>query len=274
MRFFLSLLAVVHGLIHLMGPAKAFGFAELPQLTLPISSPVALLWLLAAALLFATATALCVSPRWWWVVGALAVVASQAVIVTSWTDAKYGTLANVVFLAAAVYGAFAWGPFGLRAEYEQRAARAVARLSAVPPVTEADLATLPAPVQRYLRYVGVVGHPQVRGFRVRFSGRIRSGPDAAWMPFRGEQHSFLEPPTRLFFMRATMRGLPVDALHAYEGTDARMRVKVLSIAPVVDASGVDFARTETVTLFNDMCIMAPATLVDPAIFGRRSTRRR
>ena len=44
-----------------------------------------------------------------------------------------------------------------------------------------------------------------------------------------------------------------------------MRVRALSIVPVVDASGVDFSRTETVTLFNDMCIMAPATLVDPAI---------
>jgi hypothetical protein len=265
MRLFLALLAVVHGLIHLMGPAKAFGFAALPQLTIPISRSVAVLWLLAAALLFVSAAALYLWPRWWWVAGALAVAVSQAVIITSWTDAKFGTLANVVLLAAAVYGAFAWGPFGLRAEYEQRAARAAARLSTAPPVTEAELASLPAPVQRYLRYAGVVGHPHVRSFRVRFSGRIRSGPDAPWMPFTGEQHSFLEPPTRLFFMHATMRGLPVDALHAYEGTDARMRVKALSVVPVVDASGVDFTRTETVTLFNDMCIMAPATLVDPAI---------
>ena len=44
-----------------------------------------------------------------------------------------------------------------------------------------------------------------------------------------------------------------------------MRVKLLSLFPVVDAGGNDFTRTETVTLFNDMCIMAPATLVDPAI---------
>lgn len=36
MRLFLVLLAAVHGLIHLMGPAKAFGLAELPQLTIPI----------------------------------------------------------------------------------------------------------------------------------------------------------------------------------------------------------------------------------------------
>ena len=265
MRLLLALLAVVHGLIHLMGPAKAFGLADLPQLTIPVSQPVSVLWLLAAAFLLFFSLALYMWPRWWWAVGTLAIVASQAAIITSWADAKYGTLANLVLLGAVVYGAFAWGPFGLRAEFERRAARAAARVSPAPPVTEAELAALPVPLQRYLHYVGVVGHPHVRGFRVRFAGRIRSGPDAPWMPFTGEQYSSLEPPSRLFFMRATMRGLPVDALHAYEEIDARMRVRVLSVVPVVDASGVEFTRTETVTLFNDMCIMAPATLVDPAI---------
>jgi hypothetical protein len=120
-------------------------------------------------------------------------------------------------------------------------------------------------VQRYLRYVGIVGHPHVRGFRVRFTGRIRSGPSAPWMAFTGEQHNFTDPPTRLFSMQATMRGLPVEGLHSYDERGARMRVKALSLFPLVDASGKDFTRTETVTLFNDMCILAPATLLDPAV---------
>jgi len=37
MRVAFALALVVHGLIHLLGVAKAFGFAELPQLTRPIS---------------------------------------------------------------------------------------------------------------------------------------------------------------------------------------------------------------------------------------------
>jgi hypothetical protein len=47
-----------------------------------------------------------------------------------------------------------------------------------------------------------------------------------------------------------------------------MRVKLLSLFPVAHAAGPAFTRTETVTLFNDRCIMAPATLVDPAIRWR------
>ena len=33
-----AIVLVVHGVIHLLGFAKAFGLAELPQLTQPISS--------------------------------------------------------------------------------------------------------------------------------------------------------------------------------------------------------------------------------------------
>jgi hypothetical protein len=81
------------------------------------------------------------------------------------------------------------------------------------------------------------------------------------MNFTAEQYSFVAPNTRLFKMNATMKGLPVDVFHSYVGSEARMRVKVLSVYPMVDASGVDFTTAETVTLFNDLCVMAPSALI-------------
>jgi hypothetical protein len=44
-----------------------------------------------------------------------------------------------------------------------------------------------------------------------------------------------------------------------------MRVKAAALVPVVDVSGAEMNQGETVTMFNDMCVMAPATLIDPAI---------
>ena len=265
MRIAFAVVLAVHSLIHLMGFLQAFGLARFAQLVTPISRAMGCVWLAATALLLAAAVTLWATPRWFWIVAGFGLVASQVAIVASWRDARFGTAVNAILLLAIVYGAFAWGPFGLRAEYEERTSRHLVPLAEPTPVTEAELAPLPPPVQRYLRYAGVVGQPHVRSFRVRFAGRLRSGPDAPWMPFAGEQHNFVDPPTRLFSMQATMRGLPVEALHAYDDGQARMRVKIMSIFPMVDASGADFTRTETVTLFNDMCIMAPATLVDPAI---------
>ena len=100
MRVALASFLVVHGLIHLLGTAKAFGWAELPQLTRPISPALGAAWLLTAMLFVGAAAALFVWPRGWWVIALCAVVLSTLVIIPSWTDAKVGALANVVILIA------------------------------------------------------------------------------------------------------------------------------------------------------------------------------
>ncbi len=271
MRIAFSVLIAVHGLIHMMGFAKAFGLASLAQLKMPISRPMGLLWLAAAVSILAAVVLLFAAPRWFWLVGLAGLVASQIAIISSWSDARFGTIANVVLLAAVVFGAFAWGPFGLRAEYERLVRDGTSRMaqSARPPnITEADLAAVPPLVQRYLRFAGVVGTPKVQGFRARMTGRIRGSATAPWMPFTAEQVNFYDPPRRYFWMEATRGGLPADVLHAYDEADASMRVRLLSMVPVVDLSGPEMMRAETVTILNDMSIFAPGRLLDPAIRWR------
>jgi hypothetical protein len=265
MKLAFTILLVIHGLLHSMGFLKAFGLLRLPQLAVPISRPLGVLWLVAGVAMLGTAVALYAWPRGWWIVGAVALVASQVAIVPSWADAKFGTAANALVLVGLAWGFLSAGPLSLRREFESEVARGLARPIPEALVSEQDLARLPSAVQRYLRYVGVVGHPRVQGLRVHFTGRIRSGPGAAWMPLTAEQYSFADRPTRLFFMQARMSGLPVEALHEYVDEHASMRVKVVSLVRMVNASGPAFTAAETVTLFNDMCVMAPATLIDPAI---------
>lgn len=270
-RIAFVVLLVIHALLHGLGFAKAFGWASLDQLKLPISRPFGVLWLAAALLLLAAVATLLTAPRWFWLVGIVALTASQIAIFSSWSDARFGTLPNVLLLIGLVYGAFAWGPFGLRAEYEQLVRDGLTRAAeGAPPqvITEADLATLPAPVQRYLRFVGVVGTPHVRSFRVRMTGRIRGSTTSPWMPLTAEQHNFFDPPRRYFWLEATRAGLPVDGLHAYGSAGASMRIRLLSLFPVVDLGGADMTRAETVTVLNDMCIFAPASLVDAPIHWR------
>ena len=73
----------VHGVIHLMGFAKAFGYAELPQLTQPISRAAGVAWLSAAALVIASAAMFGLGHRRFWMVGAVALVVSQLVIASA-----------------------------------------------------------------------------------------------------------------------------------------------------------------------------------------------
>ena len=105
----------------------------------------------------------------------------------------------------------------------------------------------------------------VQDYQLRFTGRIRSGPDTPWMSFEARQRSVVEAPLRLFLMHARMRGLPVQAFHRYEGGRATMRVRLGGVIPVADAAGDVMDVSETVTVLNDMCLLAPATLLDPRI---------
>ncbi|MDP1832846.1 MAG: hypothetical protein Q8K67_12365 [Geothrix sp.] len=258
------IVVVIHGLIHLLGFTKAFGFAELPQLTHPISRRLGLLWLAAAILLVATMAALVVWPRWWWLPGALALIVSQGIIALSWGDAKVGTLVNLVLLVGVLYGFASRGPLSLGAKYERHLDQ-VRRVALSPMLTEADLAPLPEPVRRYVRVAGALGRPRIRNFCATWKGRIRSSATSPWMDFTAEQLNTVDPPRRFFKMDAVMKGLPVDVLHAFDEGGATMRVRLLSAITMVDLKGPDLTRAETVTLFNDLCVLAPGALVSPLI---------
>ena len=264
-RWVVVALLTVHGLIHLLGTTKGWGWAKVEQLKQPISPTLGFAWLVAAVLVLTAAAMIAArAPSWWWAVAVVAAVASQAVIITSWSDAKAGTAANVVLVLAAALGFAALGPGSFAAQWDHRVQAA---LTAAPPagpvVTEEDLVSLPAPLATYLRLSGALGNPRVTSFAATVHGRIRSGPETPWMSFTGRQVNTLGPnPQRLFYLDAVRGGLPVTVLHDYHDATATMRGKVLSLFPMLDASGPAMDQSETVTVFNDMVVFAPAALLD------------
>lgn len=258
-------LLVLHGLVHLIGAAKGLGWAEVPSLTQPVSPAMGVVWLAAAGLLVGAAALMFLWPRGWWLVGAAAVALSAIAMASSWTDAKFGAPLTILAAVGVAYGFLSQGPLSLRAEYD----RDVAQLLADPPqatlMTDADLLPLAEPVQRYLRFAGVVGQPRVHAFRIRMHGRMRNGRTASWMAFTAEQYNRVDRPARLFYMNASLYGLPAQAYHRYVDGTASMRVKAAALVPVVTQSGPRMTEAETVTLLNDLCVMAPAALIEPTI---------
>jgi hypothetical protein len=259
----------VHALLHLLGAAKGFGWAQVSQLKAPIGPGDAVVWLLAAVLILLAALFIAAGiPTWWWAVAALGAGVSEVAIATSWSDAKAGTSVNLALVLVAVYGFASVGPTSFHAQWRDRAAEALASAghTATSLVSAEDLADLPEPLAAYVRRSGAVGKPRVANFDARFHGRIRSGPDQAWMPFTGEQVNTYGPrPRRAFIMDATRSGLPVTALHSFKNATATMRVKLASMFTVVDASGPEMDRGETVTVFNDLVVLAPAAIVDAPV---------
>jgi hypothetical protein len=259
---------VLHGLIHLLGFVKAFGLADVRQLTIGIPRMTGLFWLITAILFVAAAIVLGFDSRSWWIPAGLALVFSQILIVTSWSDAKFGTVANVIILVPVLIAMMESRPTSFRSRYDEDVRLLLARSHDSSTVTEDDLAHLPSAVQRYVQITGSVGKPRVYNFRAVNDGTMKRDRQGDWMPIRAEQYNFYGERARLFYIRSSMFGLPFDGYHRYVGSEAVMQISFASLVQVVDARGPEMNRGETVTLFNDMCLLAPATLIDPSIRWR------
>lgn len=257
------ILVVSHGLLHLIGFSRAFFPRSFGGSSQSISKKNGILWLIAAVLFLGAVLLLLTQSDFWWLSAAIGVIMSQYVIITSWTEAKYGTVANVIIFFVAIIG---FGTWKFSHNYKNEVAQCLQEDKGnVELLTDADTKDLPPIVRQYLYFTGSVNKPKVKNFSVAFRGSIRYDNNSDWMPFTSEQYNFIGSSTRLFFMNATMKSLPVAGFHSFKGGDAFMDIRLLSLFRVQYESGSEMSISETVTFFNDMCCMAPATLIDRRI---------
>lgn len=156
----------------------------------------------------------------------------------------------------------------LRARHDQAVAAEFAAQPFTPgaaPLAASDLAGLPVPVRRYVERSGALGRPRPQNMRVALDASMYRKPGQSPMRARSVQYSFFGRPARLFLMEARMFGLPVRALHVYRHERATFTVRVASSVNMVDLRGERISASETVTVLNDLCLMAPGALVDPRL---------
>lgn len=259
LKFIFAGILLLHGLIHATGFTNAFGWGSTGQFIKDISRPVGLLWLIAAVLFILCAVIYLSGKTNWAFIGVAAVILSQVIIFFQWQDAKWGTLLNTFILFAGI-AAIATQQF--EKTYRSSVMEGLHRTNALnnDMLQHTDIAGLPSLVQKYLLQAGVVGRQKVLSMRLVFNGHMRSRK-INWFSFRSEQYNFIDIPTRLFFMKATMFGLAVPGFHAYMNGVATMRVKLLGLYAVADYKGDRLNKAETVTLLNDICLFAPAALI-------------
>jgi predicted nucleic acid-binding protein len=262
-RYVFILLIAIHGLIHFMGFAKAFNYGNITQLTKNISKQAGMFWMLTALLFIATAILFLIKKDVWPIAAILATIISQVLIIMVWKDAKFGTVANFIILIASL-SALASTIFENKYKADVKRQFATDRFSTTEILYDTDISNLPIPVQKYIRYSGAIGKPKVKNMRVVLAGEMRDkGKD--YFKFTTEQYNFFDDPARLFFMKAKMYGTIVPGYHCYQKATASMQVKLLGLFDVVNVKGSEMNKAETVTVFNDMCLMAPATLIDKRI---------
>jgi hypothetical protein len=132
-------------------------------------------------------------------------------------------------------------------------------------LTEADIAHLPEPVQRWLHYSNVVGKERPVTVRLKQEGEIRLGPDQAWMPFTAEQYYTTDPPSFIWKIDTRMMSvLPISARDRYIDGHGNMNIRVLPLIPVVDETGEHMDQGTLVRYLNEV-MWFPAGALSPYI---------
>lgn len=131
-------------------------------------------------------------------------------------------------------------------------------------VAEADLALLPEPVQRYLRYAQVPGKPKVKCAKLRQTGWIRMSATQSGMPVEAVQYTTLAGTLSRTWYARVKKG-PLTLLNGhdrYDNGSGHMLIRLLSMFPVVNMRGPEMDTSALITFVNDMVMWPTAFLSD------------
>jgi hypothetical protein len=134
-------------------------------------------------------------------------------------------------------------------------------------VSEEMLDGLPEPVQRYLRYTGVVGKPFVRTVHLRQKGKMLLGAGQPWIPLKAQQWYSVQPPGFVWYGTLHIGPIPmVRARDMYRGGEGRMLIKAASLFTVADARGKEMDQGEMMRYLSEMMWFPSAFLEDNVSF--------
>jgi len=264
MKNILPILLFLHGAIHSIGFQKAYELPFIENLTASVSNTYGIFWFLTFVLFLVVGITHLAKLDWWYILAFVAVICSSILIISVWEEAKFGMIPNVVILIFAIVGYFT-SNFCKQYKKDVKAGLKQTNTQTESVLTEADIRNLPLLVQKYIRYTGSLGKPKVANYHMEFVGKIRKNEKSEWMPFTTSQYNFVAAVSRLFFMKAVMKYLPVAGYHCFKNGKAFMDIRLLSFIKIQYQSGKEMDIAETVTFFNDICVMAPAALIDNRI---------
>jgi hypothetical protein len=121
---------------------------------------------------------------------------------------------------------------------------------------EAQLAGLPAPVQRYFRRVLHDGQPYLRSVRLRHTGKFKTALDSDWGAISGQQYITADPPA--FIWQGTT-ALFV-ARDEYVGGRGCLLVRLLGLIPIMYGHGPRYDQGELLRWLGESAWLPTALL--------------
>ena len=268
MRTAFIILIVIHGVIHLFGFLKAFNLAEFNAIAQPITKPLGIVWLAAFVIFLATLFLFWTQYDYWWIIGIVGVILSQFLIIVYWQDAKFGTILNVVILAAIIVAYSDWS-FARKVQDEtaQMLANSSISQQSMVLVSEPMISDLPSIVQKWLVNSGVVGKERIQNVYLKQKALMAMKPEQKeWTNASAEQYFTVEPPAFNWSVRVNMNPLiSMVGRDKFEGGKGEMTIKLLSVVPVVNARDDEKVDQATLQRYLAEIVWFPSAALSPYI---------
>lgn len=232
------IIVMLHGLIHLLGFVKGFELRKIKELMLPISKSMGLVWLVAAILFLIYGVLNLTNSKFDWILGFVAVVISQVLILCFWSDAKLGTIPNILILVGTIVSL---GYYNFQKLVQQETNYIISQNKTVENkvVNESDIQTLPGPVKNWLRNSGAVGKPFISIGKITQQAEIKMKPEQKkWMPATAIQYTTIDKPAFIWSMDVKMNSwINFQGRDKFQNGHGEMLIKLNSVINIVKEEG-------------------------------------
>jgi hypothetical protein len=238
MKIAFLIIVILHGLIHLLGFVKGFELKEVKALTLPISKTLGIVWLTSTILFLTYGMLYLFNSKYTWLIGIIAVIISQALMILFWRDAKFGTIPNSIILTVSIV-LFSYYHFQkiIQQETTQLLNKNVSTENRT--LNESDLTTLPGPVKKWLNHSGVVGKLFISYGKVEQVAEMQMKPEQDnWLTATAIQYTTINNPAFIWSVDVTMnRLLNFQGRDKFEDGKGEMWIKMNSLFNIVNERG-------------------------------------
>ncbi len=131
-------------------------------------------------------------------------------------------------------------------------------------ISEKEIATLPAALQKYLHVCGYVGKEKMWNARIVWqNAAIKRAHNGGWTPLECTQYNFVPTPARIVYLNAAMWGIiPFDGRDKYQDGAGNMYIRVMNTFVVENAVGKEMDQSSLVTILAES-MMVPSYLLQP-----------
>ena len=203
---------------------------------------------------------------YWWLIGFLAVIASQVLIFNYWSDAKFGTIANLIILLALI---LSYSSFNFKSKIVKEREKLFESSQSVSEkvITKETISELPSIIQKWLINNGTISKKPIYNVYLTQELQLKLKPEqTTWNYGMAEQYFTIQPPAFNWNINTEMNSiLSIVGRDKFVDGKGEMVIKLLSLIPVANTKNNEKVNQATLQRYLAEIVWFPSASLNEYI---------